>query len=152
MSVTLTLYKINCDPNTVDKTAYITDSVTKSGAIRGEFDVQNPVIECTGDLSQYNYAELNGRYYRIENCNRQRTGLSLLTLHTDVLWTYKDSIYNLVAVVNRSYRLVNSYLPDTEQKTVQYTQCVNKNIGSALDYIIGSGSDIGYAHIVVTVG
>ena len=152
MAVTLKLFVVNCDSIVVDKTAYITEQSQITGTIRGEYNVQSPVIECTGDLSKYNYAEIDGRYYKIVSCNRQRTGLSLLTLKTDVLWTYRESIYNLVAVVDRSYKLVNSYLPDSEQKTVQYTQCVNKPIGDSIDYIIGTGENIGYAHILVTVG
>ena len=115
--VTLNLYQVSCDPHTVDKTDYITASSTVTGTIRGELDVQRPVIECTGDLSGYNYAALNDRYYHIDSCNRLRTGLSLLTLSTDVLWTYKDAIYQLPAVVDRSYRMVNAYLPDSRQNT-----------------------------------
>ena len=149
MPLTLTLYTVNCEPQTVDKTEYITDSLTVSGTIRGEFDKQNPKIECAGNFSAYNYAELDGRFYRITSCNIQRTGLSLLTMHTDVLWTYKEQIYNLNAVVDRSFRLVNSYLPDSEQKAGKYTQCVNKNIGTPLDYIVNG---TGTAHILVTVG
>ena len=148
--VTLDLYTVSCDPHTVDKTDYITATSSASGTIRGPLDIQHPVIECEGDLSSYNYAALGGRFYRVDSCNRERTGLSVLSLSTDVLWTFKDQIYSLHAVVDRSYRLVNSYLPDTKQKAVQYTQCVNKNIGYALNYF--EGSPPACAHIVVTVG
>lgn len=147
--VTFNLYTVSCDPHTVDKTDHITDSSTVTGTIRGELDVQHPVIELTGDCSGYNYAEINGRYYHIDSVNRQRTGLCLASLSVDVLWTYKDAIYLLPAVVDRSYRMVNAYLPDSRQKVRQYTQCNNHNIGDALDYVV-SGS--GYCHIVVTVG
>ena len=148
--VTLDLYTVSCDPHTVDKTDYITATSSASGTIRGPLDIQHPVIECEGDLSSYNYAALGGRFYRVDSCNRERTGRSVLSLSTDVLWTFKDQIYGLHAVVDRSYRLVNSYLPDTEQKAVPYTQCVNKNIGiSALNLPFAYGSN---GHILVTVG
>lgn len=149
--VTLNLYKVNCDPHTVDKTDYITETAAVTGTIRGDLDVQRPVIYVDGDVSGYNYAELNDRYYHIDSCNRVRTGLSVLTLSTDVLWTYKDALYLLPAVVDRSYRMVNAYLPDSKQRVRQYTQCVNKPIGAdALDGLSFHYSDSG--HLLLTVG
>lgn len=150
MAVEVKLFVVWGTPNTVDKTDHIIEQKVVSGTVRGEFNVHDPVIEFTGDLSKYNYAEIQGRYYKITSCNRQRTGVSLLTMHTDVLWTYKDEIYSLVAVVDRSYRLVNAYLPDSEQKTYQYTQCVNKLIGTQV-----AGANFHYGndtHILLTVG
>ena len=149
--VTLNLYQVSCDPHTVDKTDYITATTAVSGTIRGDLDVQRPVIDIAGDVSGYNYAELGGRYYHIDSCNRMRTGLSVLTLSTDVLWTYKDAIYLLPAVVDRSYRMVNAYLPDSKQRVRQYTQCVNKPIG--VDPLIGTSFHYTTAgHLLVTVG
>lgn len=151
MAVSLTLYRVNCDPNTVDKTPHITESKPITGTVRGEFNVQNFAVECAGDMSRYNYAEFNGRYYRIDNCNRIRTGISMLTMSTDVLWTYKDAIYLLPAVVDRSYRMVNAYLPDSMQKVRQYTQCVNKPIGTDPN----DGMTFHYSstgHVIMTVG
>lgn len=149
--VTLNLYKVNCDPHTVDKTDYITETAAVTGTIRGDLDVQHPIVDVAGDVSGYNYAEINGRYYHIDSCNRMRTGLSVLNLSTDVLWTYKDAIYALPAVTSRSYRLVNAYLPDDQQKIRQYTQCVNKEIGTtALDHNSFHYSSSG--HILLTVG
>lgn len=149
--VTLNLYKVNCDPHTVDKTDYITDTAAVNGTIRGDLDVQRPIIYVEGDASGYNYADLNGRYYHIDSCNRLRTGLSVLTLSTDVLWTYKDAIYLLPAVSSRSYRMVNAYLPDDQQKIRQYTQCVNKEIGTTVaDHNSFHYSSSG--HILLTVG
>lgn len=152
MSVSITLYSVSCDPHTLDKTDYVTDTSTITGTIRGELDVLSPVIEFTGDVSGYNYARIadTGRYYHITGCNRERTGLCVLSMHVDVLWTYADQIAALTAVVDRSYRLVNSYLPDNMQRVYQYTQCVNKNIGiSALNLPFSYGSN---GHILVTVG
>lgn len=149
--VTLNLYKVNCDPHTVDKTYYITDTAAVTGTIRGDLDVQHPIVYVAGDVSEYNYAELNGRYYHIDSCNRLRTGLSVLNLSTDVLWTYKDAIYLLPAVVDRSYRMVNAYLPDSRQRVRQYTQCVNREVGTtALDHNSFHYSSSG--HILLTVG
>lgn len=147
--MTIDLYTVSCDPHTVDKTDYITATAAVSGTVRGELDIQQPIVEITGDISGYNYAKIDGRYYFIENCNRLRTGLSVVRMSVDVLWTYKDAIYALPAVASRSYRLVNAYLPDDQQKIRQYTQCHNHNIGDALDYVV---SGPGYCHIVVTVG
>lgn len=154
MAVSITLYSVNCDPHTLDKSNYVTASAAISGTIRGELDVLQPVIEFTGDVSGYNYAYIaeTGRYYHIIGCNRERTGLCVVTMHVDVLWTYAAQILNLPAVVDRSYRLVNSYLPDSMQRTYQYTQCVNKAIGDPLDYIVEVGGTPYTAHIIVTVG
>lgn len=147
----INLYTVSCDPHTVDKTDYIMATAAVSGTVRGELDIQVPIVEITGDISGYNYAEIDGRYYHIENCNRLRTGLSVVRMSVDVLWTYKDAIYALPAVASRSYRLVNAYLPDDQQKIRQYTQCVNKEIGTtALDHNSFHYSSSG--HILLTVG
>lgn len=143
--LTIELYSVACEPAVVDKESYITDTKTVQGTIRGEFDVQRPVIDIDGDLSGYNYAKIGSRYYHIVDCNRIRTGISTVSMTTDVLWTFRDQIYNLPAVVNRSYRMVNAYLPDPMQRVNQYTRCVNKPIGTAFTY-----SD--YGHILMTVG
>lgn len=147
--MTIDLYTVSCDPHTVDKTDYITATAAVSGTVRGELDIQQPIVEITGDISGYNYAKIDGRYYFIENCNRLRTGLSVVRMSVDVLWTYAAQIMQLPAVASRSYRLVNAYLPDDQQRVRQYTQCHNHNIGDALDYVV---SGPGYCHIVVTVG
>lgn len=143
--LTFNLYTVDCDPHTVDKTPYISDTRTVTGTVRGDLFVQRPTIEITGDASGYNYIEVAGRYYQIISCDRKRTGLSVLQCQLDPLWTFKDAIYALPAVVNRSYRMVNAYLPDPMQRVNQYTRCVNKPIGTAFTY-----SD--YGHILMTVG
>lgn len=143
--LTFNLYTVDCDPHTVDKTPYISDTRTVTGTVRGDLFVQRPQIEITGDASGYNYIEIAGRYYQIISCDRKRTGLSVLQCQLDPLWTFKDAIYALPAVVNRSYRMVNAYLPDPMQRVNQYTRCVNKPIGTAFTY-----SD--YGHILMTVG
>ena len=145
--VSLIFYRCNCDPHTLDKTESVVSSVTIQGTIRGELDVLQPAVYVTGDVSQYNYVYIDAlsRFYRITGITRDRTGLSLVRLHVDVLWTYSEQIKALPAVVSRSYRLVNSYLSDDQQRSYQYTQCVNKDIGSPFVY-----SD--YGHIVMTVG
>lgn len=149
--ISVNLYRCSCDPHTVDKSLYVEDSTTCSGTIRGDLHVQHPVIDIEGDGSMYNYAEINGRYYHVDSCNRVRTGICSLSLSVDVLWTYMDAIYALPAVVDRSYRMVNAYLPDDRQRTRQYTQCVNKPIGA--DPIDGQSFRYTAAgHLLLTVG
>lgn len=156
-AVTIYLYKISCDPHTLDKSPYVDQAYTATvqGTVRGDLDVLAPDILMQADASGYNYAyipELN-RYYHIVGINRERTALCRVALRVDVLWTYAEQIKELPAVVRRSYRLVNSYLPDDQLKTVQYVRTVNKNIGGSLDYIINPGDGtLGTAHILVTVG
>ena len=150
--LTFNLYTVDCDPHTVDKTPYISDTRTVTGTVRGDLFVQRPTLEITGDASGYNYIEVAGRYYQIISCDRKRTGLSVLQCQLDPLWTFKDAIYALPAVANRSYRLVNSYLPDDQQRVYQYRYIVNKNIGDRLDYTMQNGDTVAVAHILVTVG
>jgi len=150
--LTMLLHNVSCDPHTVDKEPYITDTRTVAGTVRGDLYMQRPTFEITGDASAYNYIAVAGRYYQIISCDRKRTGLSVLQCQLDPLWTYRDAIYQLSAVADRSYRLVNSYLPDDQQRVYQYTQCVNKIVGtpSVID-----GQHMHYSassHILLTVG
>ncbi len=149
--LTFSLHAVDCDPHTVDKAPYISDTRTVTGTVRGDLFVQRPQIEITGDASRYNYIEIAGRYYHF-TCDRKRTGLSVLQCQLDPLWTFRDGIYALPAVADRSYRLVNSYLPDDQQRVYQYRYIVNKNIGDRFDYTRVDGDNIYTAHILVTVG
>lgn len=153
MAITIDLYTVSCDPHTVDKSGSVSATASVSGTMRGDLDVLAPTITVEGDASGYNYAYIAdmGRYYHITGCNRERTGICTLSLRVDVLWTYAAQIMQLPAVASRSYRLVNAYLPDDQQRVRQYTQCVNKEIGTtALDHNSFHYSSSG--HILLTVG
>lgn len=148
--LTFTLMTVDCDPHTVDKDSSVQATSAVTGTVRGDLFVQRPFIEIEGDASGYNYIDIAGRKYQIIGCNRKRTGLSELQCQLDPLWTFRDQIYALPAVADRSYRLVNSYLPDDQQRVYQYTQCVNRAIGTQL-----LGANFHYSassHILLTVG
>lgn len=89
------------------------------GVLRADCDIMNPsvMIEASADtVCGYNYAYIPefGRYYFIQNVNAYRTGLSIITMSVDVLYTYKEAILNSNAVVCRSSRTGDAIheLPD----------------------------------------
>lgn len=131
------LYTINCDPKVVDKSSFFPATPTlKQGTVRGEVNMMRPDITIEGDMTGYNYMYIPtfNRYYYIDSVDVVRTNLQVVHCKCDVLMSFKDSIYNLPAVLRRSALMINSYLPDEKQRTYQYTQCNSHNIGSEFSY------------------
>ena len=89
------------------------------GTLRSDCDIMNPsiLIEASPDtVCGYNYAYIPefGRWYFVQNVNAYRTGLSIVSLAVDVLYTYKESILNSNAIVCRSSKTGDAIheLPD----------------------------------------
>lgn len=94
-------------------------SFQREGTLRSDCDIMNPsiMLEASADeICGFNYAYIAefGRWYFIQNVNAYRTGLSIVTMTVDVLYTYKESILNSNAIVCRSSRTGDAIhsLPD----------------------------------------
>lgn len=111
----IVLYKNLSDKNVMDKD--ITSLKSMTGTLRDDCSIIDPVISIEGltasELTSANYAYIPefGRYYFINNivCKNK---LYELTMHVDVLSTYKDSIRDNTAIIARQQKSYNLYLRD----------------------------------------
>ena len=140
------LYKNNSSNNTMTKS--LTPVTTISGTLKDECSIIDPEILVAG-TSQFinaNYAYIPEfhRYYYINNITIVKNGLYRLSLHSDVLMSFKDSIKGMNAIVARSSDNSNMYIIDTKMKTLQYNNynvyASNKSFDSSLTpYIVVAG-------------
>ena len=119
--MTIKFYENLSDKNHVDKV--ITQVGTDiTGTLRDDCSIINPVLQLenfTGlDLTKVNYAYIVefGRYYYINNITL-RNKLYEISMHVDVLMSYKDEIRTNKAVVSRQENNYNLYLQDGVFKT-----------------------------------
>ena len=111
----ITLYTNESEKNKLEKT--ITNSILLEGNLRDESSIINPVILISSNKEDipymYNYAYIPafGRYYFITDIESVRTGIWRVSMHVDVLMSYKEQIKNLNVIINNSEETgANDYL------------------------------------------
>lgn len=111
----ITLYTNESEKNKLEKT--ITNSILLEGNLRDESSIINPVILISSNKEDipymYNYAYVPafGRYYFITDIESVRTGIWRVSMHVDVLMSYKEQIKNLNVIINNSEETgANNYL------------------------------------------
>ena len=118
----LVLYRNISETNAVNKS--LTELVTLTGTLRNESSIIDPVI-LVSDIDVYissmNYAyipEFN-RYYFIQNIESVRKNLWRLSMHVDVLYTYREQIKANHAIIERNEIQYDLKLNDGLFKTQQ---------------------------------
>ena len=111
----ITLYTNESEKNKLEKT--ITNSILLEGNLRDESSIINPIILIRSNKEDipymYNYAYIPafGRYYFITDIESVRTGIWRVSMHVDVLMSYKEQIKNLNVIINNSEETgANNYL------------------------------------------
>lgn len=111
-SMDITLYKNSSEKNKISKN--LSNGHTLSGTLRNESNVVSPTIIINIDNpTSYNYAYIPmfGRYYFITDFVSLRTGIWQVSMHVDVLMSYKEQIKNLNVIINNSEETgANNYL------------------------------------------
>ena len=132
--MTLYLYNLLVDPRTVDKSVNgalspvtflnLDQGYIATGTLRDRCSIVDPVFTLELDNSNvgkfnYLYAVEWGRYYFVRETVVERTGLVTAYCHVDVLYTYKTSILNLSAYVERNETNAKPFLPDAKRPLSQ---------------------------------
>lgn len=107
------------------------------GHLKGETSITDPII--TIDLenpSSYNYAYIQafGRYYFINDIKSIRNNLWELSMHVDVLMTYKNEIGNCTAIIDTTEETgLNNYLSNDSYKALVKTKTDIVNFPNGLN-------------------
>lgn len=115
----ITLYDMRCEPHRVDKERNLLEVAQVIGDFRDTISITDPIITFTNEkLFKYNYVfvkELH-RYYFVNDVTILANGAHMVTLHEDVLYSFKNSIKAQTAYVDRN---ANDYDDDLiDQKIV----------------------------------
>ena len=118
--MTINLYNNTSPSNYVNKSISLVESLT--GTLRNPTSIIDPVIiiERASPIG-FNYVQIPefSRYYFIKGVSSEHNGLLAISMHVDVLMTYKSNIAASRAVVRRQENRYNTYLDDGIFKVYQ---------------------------------
>lgn len=160
----ISLYRMKCEKNRVDKSAYITLVREVEGTLKTPTSVLNPTVifELPYDVwddekiaPQINYAfsyELGGRFYFIEDM-QVLNGLFVVSMRVDVLQTFRIMIGNASAMVERNEFEYDELLRDemrSFRETHEITSRAMSTSGSLVNFSFNVGlSGIGTRNFIV---
>ena len=126
MSFTIKLYHYSGENNRLQKLGHLSGEITLTGSVRESVDhmsadvlTQLPQTSGTHDYNYAYIAELN-RYYYIESVTTERTNMTRISLKTDVLMTYKNTILTCSGIVARNEEVYNTNLIDDRLRFLGY--------------------------------
>lgn len=146
--MTINLYGCTAENEVVDKTSYMTGSVSTSCEMVNT-DVLNPILKLSSNYLDKNYVfiqEFENRYYYVSSIEMLRGGHMLMNCHVDVLMTYKDVILQTECNIVRQENALDNKLVDNYCTVNVNKKNVITNIGkvfgdnvpeSARCYMIG---------------
>ena len=114
---TCVFFQNTAEPIRVNKTDYLTEQIRVAGNLRDISDVIDPSItfECADDKilkSNYVYIPAFNRYYFINSITSVRTNLWRVNLHCDVLYSFRNDVLQIKAIIDRQENNFNRYLID----------------------------------------
>lgn len=113
--MTINLYGCTAENEVVDKTSYMTGSVSTSCEMVNT-DVLNPILKLSSNYLDKNYVlipEFENRYYYVSSIEMLRGGHMLMNCHVDVLMTYKDIILQTSCNIVRQENANSGTLTDS---------------------------------------
>lgn len=119
----INLYSNTSPANFVNK--QITEVISLEGTIREPTSIIDPVVTIDKDTPMgFNYVHIPifRRYYFVTGISSQSNGLVGVSMHVDVLMTYKTEIMQMEAIIKRQENLYNTYLDDGIYKAYQNTK------------------------------
>lgn len=120
------LYTCSAENRQVNKTDYITEVARLTGNLRQKnVSVIDPVItiQYSGEIINCNYAYIPEykRYYFINEFSNIVNGIVDISLHVDVLMSFKDEFLENDGYVDTSLNYGNFYINDTNTPVQQNT-------------------------------
>lgn len=136
--MTITFYRTSSEPNRIDKSLTTLGSTELLvGYGNKSLDKINPTIRIKVNIDSFqklcNYAYIDEfeRYYFVQSINIVDGGLYELTMHVDVLKTYKSIIASSNGLVVRSGSVNNKFIAD------QWIPIGNKNPIQVIEFSQG---------------
>lgn len=114
----ITLYTNSSMSNVVDKKLTNAQNVSDISFLES-FGDYSPKVRLGVSPGSHNYAEINGKFYFIEDVRHESDSIHYIYLRLDVLMTYKKEIRNLVGWVNRGGDRA-PYLVDNKEPIANY--------------------------------
>lgn len=122
----LKLYQSTAEPNRVNKTSYLTLVNTIQGALRNYTSITDLSITIEYESVpnfNYIYIPIFNRYYFVTDISSVREHLWEISASCDVLMTYKDSLLNCSAFIDRNENsydqlIIDNKLPIKQGQTV----------------------------------
>lgn len=119
-SFDIEIYQNSAEVNRVDKTGYLTNVGTLSGALRDECSMLAPSIVYQSEsvpTFNYVYIPIFNRYYFVTSLSSVSKNVWRMELNCDVLMSYKNEILLLHGVIGRQENDFNPLLIDDELPT-----------------------------------
>lgn len=117
-SFDINLYQNTAEGNRVDKTNYLTQVGTISGALRSSTSINDLVITYESkSIPNFNYVYIPifNRYYFVDDITSENYSLWTLALSVDPLMTYKEAILNCNGFVDRCESDFNANIIDKKR-------------------------------------
>lgn len=136
------IHLMRCDDpyNKINKVPVTVTTVT--GELKDNCTIVDPdiMIQYDGAFIAANYAYIPtfNRYYFIKNAESVSNGLWTLTMHTDVLYSFQQSILNSPAVVARSSNNFNMMLNDDHYHIQENPYIFTKTFPNGFDTSLAS--------------
>lgn len=137
MAITMSLYQVTDDVNVMGKTIPTATS-THTITLKDGCSIDKPVITFSAQASaiaplNYAYIDTFQRYYWITDRKSLVNGVMELTLESDPLESFKDTIKLCTATVTRNANQYNGYLKDSGYNAVAYEAIQYKRFPNALN-------------------
>lgn len=147
MAITMSLYQVTDDVNVMGKTIPTATS-THTITLKDGCSIDKPVVSFSAQASalaplNYAYIDTFQRYYWITDRKSLINGVMELTLESDPLESFKDTIKLCLATITRNQYQKQGYLSDSGYNALAYEGVQYKTFPNAM-------TDASY--ILVTVG
>ena len=152
--MTITLYKVSCAPNTVDKTDFLSDEYSLSQCRPNEpCDILSPsiVLSYVTNLETYNYVYIPEfhRYYFITGISLLSGKRAVINCAVDVLHTYHADIKNCNATIIRAEKPKSRNIHDSKYPIIDKMESTSTLWPTALSPFTAAN---GWNYVLTVVG
>lgn len=148
--MTISTYTSTDDSNYINKRLKSKGDVTNV-TLKNSTDYVNPVIMLQVDTIVFNYVYIPNfeRYYFVREITSLKNNLWSVTLHVDVLMSFRSQIKNVRAITKRQEYLCNNDLIDDRMKLLNYP-ALQTNITFPNGFLDAASGNLQY--VMITTG